>query len=115
MAKKNTWKQREGVVYSTNENFQFETRAAYEPATLPPRQQQLYIRLDKSGRAGKAVTLVTGFVGTAADLETLEKALKGKCGVGGSVKEGEILLQGDQREKLVNLLTHDGYKVKRVG
>jgi translation initiation factor 1 len=115
MAKKNLWKQREGVVYSTAENFQYETRKAYEPATLAPQQQQLKVLLDKSGRAGKTVTLVTGFVGKAEDLEMLGKALKGKCGVGGSVKEGEILLQGDQREKLVSLLTKDGYKVKRIG
>lgn len=115
MAKKNDWKQREGVVYSTNENFQFETRKAYESATRPPQQQQLRVLLDKSGRAGKTVTLVTGFVGKADDLETLGKILKGKCGVGGSVKDGEIILQGDQREKLINLLTKDGYKVKRVG
>lgn len=115
MAKKNDWKQREGVVYSTADNFQYETRKVYEPATLPPQQQQLKVLLDKSGRAGKTVTLVTGFIGKEEDLETLGKALKGKCGVGGSVKDGEILLQGDQREKLVNLLTKDGYKVKRAG
>lgn len=115
MTKKNNWKQREGIVYSTNKNFQYETRAVYEPDTLPPQQQQLKVLIDKSQRAGKTVTLVTGFVGKAADLETLGKTLKGQCGVGGSVKEGEILLQGDQRDKLVNLLTKGGYKVKRVG
>lgn len=115
MTKKNQWKQREGVVYSTREDFQYEIRQAYEPATLPPKQQQLKVLLDKSGRAGKTVTLVTGFVGTTDDLETLGKNLKGKCGVGGSVKNGEIMLQGDQRDKLVKLLQQDGYKVKRVG
>jgi translation initiation factor 1 len=115
MAKKNDWKQREGVVYSTNQHFQYETRQAYEPATLPPQQQQLRVLLDKSGRAGKTVTLVTGFVGKAVDLEALGKSLKGKCGVGGSIKDGEILLQGDQREKLINLLATAGYKVKRAG
>jgi translation initiation factor 1 len=115
MAKKNNWKQREGVVYSTNQHFQYETRQAYEPATLPPQQQQLKVMLDKSGRAGKTVTLVTGFVGKTEDLDVLGKMLKAKCGVGGSVKDGEILLQGDQREKLANLLAKAGYKVKRAG
>ncbi|QOI96076.1 MAG: translation initiation factor [Flammeovirgaceae bacterium] len=115
MTKKNNWKQREGIVYSTNNNFQYETRTVYEPGTLPPQQQQLRVLLDKSGRAGKTVTLVTGFVGKVADLEALGKLLKGQCGVGGSVKDGEILLQGDQRDKLVTLLTKSGYKVKRIG
>jgi translation initiation factor 1 len=115
MAKKNDWKNREGVVYSTSSDFEFNYKNAEEAATLPPQQQQLRVLLDKSGRAGKTVTLVTGFIGRAADLEVLGKTLKAKCGVGGSVKDGEILLQGDQREKLVGLLAKEGYKVKRVG
>lgn len=115
MAKSNDWKKREGVVYSTNSDFQFNYSQAETNATLPPQQQNLKVLLDKSMRAGKQVTLVTGFIGTADDLEKLGKALKSKCGVGGSVKDGEILVQGDHRDKIVQLLQKDGYKAKRAG
>lgn len=113
MGKKNDWKKREGIVYSTDENFIYAYHQEEEPETLPPPRQQLTVKLDKSGRAGKTVTLVTGFIGKTADLEMLGKTLKNKCGVGGSVKDGEIVLQGDQRDKLINLLMKDGYKVKK--
>jgi translation initiation factor 1 len=115
MAKKNDWKNREGVVYSTSSDFNYSYQQDDEAATLPPQQQQLKVLLDKSGRAGKQVTLVTGFIGTANDLETLGKTLKNKCGTGGSVKDGEIIIQGDFRDRVVQLLVKDGYKAKRVG
>jgi translation initiation factor 1 len=115
MAKKNDWKNREGVVYSTSSDFNYSYQQDDEAATLPPQQQQLKVLLDKSGRAGKQVTLVTGFTGTANDLEVLGKTLKNKCGTGGSVKDGEIIIQGDFRDRVVQLLVKDGYKAKRVG
>jgi translation initiation factor 1 len=115
MAKNNDWKKRDGVVYSTNSDFEFNYGQNEKAATLPPQQQNLKVLLDKSMRAGKQVTLVTGFVGTVADLEQLGKHLKSKCGVGGSVKDGEIIIQGDHRDKLLQILMKDGYKAKRVG
>lgn len=115
MSKKNDWKKRDGVVYSTSESFEYNYQQDEEAATLPPQQQNLKVMLDKSGRAGKQVTLVTGFVGTGADLETLTKLLKTKCGVGGSMKDGEILIQGDVRDKVVLILNKEGYKAKRSG
>jgi translation initiation factor 1 len=113
--KKNDWKSREGVVYSTSSDFDYSYPASENQATLPPQQQSLKVQLDKSGRAGKQVTLINGFVGTSEDLEVLTKLLKTKCGVGGSCKEGEILIQGDVREKAMQILSKEGYKVKRVG
>lgn len=115
MSKKNDWKKRDGVVYSTNSSFEYEYQQHDEAETLPPNQQHLKVCLDKSMRAGKQVTLVTGFVGSASDLESLGKSLKSRCGVGGSVKDGDILVQGDHRDKIVQLLIKDGYKAKRVG
>ena len=115
MSKKNDWKNRDGVVYSTNSDFDYSYQANDEQNTLPAAQQNLRVLLDKSGRAGKQVTLVTGFIGTKDDLESLTKLLKTKCGVGGSAKEGEILIQGDVRDKLVQILVKEGYKAKRSG
>jgi translation initiation factor 1 len=115
MAKKNDWKKRDGVVYSTESGFNFTYQQANEAVTLPAPQQQLKVLLDKSGRAGKQVTLVSGFIGASKDLETLGKLLKSKCGVGGSVKDGEILIQGDHRDKVKDVLTREGYQAKKVG
>lgn len=111
--KKNDWKKREGVVYSTDNSFQFSYRQEEEQDTLSKDKQALRVVLDRSGRAGKTVTLVTGFVGTSADLETLARRLKTVCGTGGSTKDGQILLQGDVKQKLQEILTKEGYKVRK--
>lgn len=113
MAKNNDWKKREGVVYSTNPEFGFAYQQNEEQNTLPPQQQSLLVALDKSGRAGKQVTLISGFIGRTEDLEALGKMLKSKCGVGGSVKDGGVLIQGDVRDKVVQILLKEKYKAKR--
>lgn len=115
MASGNDWKERLGTVYSTNPNFEYENDGDNDIETLPPSQQKLYVSLDKKNRKGKAVSLIEGFVGTDDDLNALGKLLKSKCGVGGSSKNGEILIQGDFRDKIVQLLEKEGYKVKRKG
>lgn len=114
MSKKNDWKNRDGVVYSTDAEYNYAHSNQEEPVTLPTAQQSLRVLLDKSGRAGKQVTLITGFIGTQADLESLTKLLKVKCGVGGSCKEGEILIQGDVREKVVDILVKERYKARKL-
>lgn len=111
----NDWKKRLGVVYSTNENFDFDYSETEKTETLAPNQQHLIVRLDKKNRKGKAVTLIDGFVGTEEDLKALGKLLKSKCGVGGSADENQILLQGDHREKVLKILMDAGYKTKRSG
>lgn len=113
MSKKNS--NRIGVVYSTNPDFEYEDIEELEEETLPNNQQKLYVQLDKKQRAGKQVTLITGFVGRSEDLEKLGKELKNKCGVGGSVKNNEILLQGDFRQKVIDYLMQKDYKVKQRG
>jgi len=105
-----------GVVYSTDTEFNYiEENSQKEEPTLLPKQQNLRVSLDKKQRAGKAVTLVTGYIGKSEDLEQLGKSLKQKCGVGGSVKDGIILLQGDFRKRVLELLLAEGYKAKQSG
>ena len=107
------WKDRLGVVYSTNPDFQYETSSVEEMETLPAAPQKLIVSIDRRARAGKQVTLVKGFVGRDEDLAALAKTLKTKCGVGGSAKEGEIIIQGDFRDRVVDLLKGMGYNAKR--
>ena len=105
----NDWKDRLGMVYSTNPNFQFETGDEEEAETLPKNQQRLRVRMEKNGRGGKTVTIVAGFVGTESDLKELGKWLKGRLGVGGSAKDGEVIVQGDFKQRVIDLLKADGY------
>ncbi len=109
----NDWKKRLGVVYSTSPDFKYETAAQEQVQTLPADKQRLVVCIDRRARAGKQVTLVKGFVGTDEDLAALGKTLKVKCGVGGTAKDGEITLQGDLRDKTVQLLQGLGYNAKR--
>ena len=103
-----------GIVYSTDPDFRVEDESTPEE-TLPPKQQRLKVRLDTKQRAGKAVTLIEGFIGTSDDLEQLGKQLKTHCGTGGSVKDGEVIIQGDQREKIAQWLIAKGYtSTKRI-
>lgn len=108
-------KNREGIVYSTSEDFEYDYDSKQEDETLPVSEQLLKVQLDKKARAGKKVSLVTGFVGTEDDLKELGKLLKSKCGVGGSVKDGEVIIQGDFRDKIVEVLKKEGYPVKKIG
>ncbi len=101
------------IVYSTNPGLNYNLTEK-EAATLPPEKQILKAQISKKGRAGKTATLISGFIGTENDLEALGKMLKNKCGVGGSAKDGEIILQGDVRDKAVELLVKAGYKARRI-
>ncbi|WP_300737584.1 translation initiation factor [uncultured Alistipes sp.] len=111
----NDWKSRLGMVYSTNPDFRYNTDEEPEAETLPAGQQELRVWLDRKQRGGKVVTLVRGFVGRSADLEALARLLKTRCGVGGSVKEGEIIIQGDHRDRVVEILLRGGYRCKKAG
>ena len=100
------------IIYSTSPDFEYEYEEDDEQETLPPHRQDLRIRLEKKQRAGKTVTLISGFIGTVDDLKNLGKYLKSKCGVGGSVKDGVILIQGDFQKRILDILIEGGYKVK---
>lgn len=105
------WKDRLGVIYSTNPDFKYETSGKKEPDTLPPGEQRLKVMIDRKQRKGKTVTLVQGFTGREEDLKELGRMLKSKCGVGGSVKDGEIIIQGGHSGKIRQLLEDVGYRV----
>lgn len=109
------WKERLGVVYSTNPEFSYETGDESGPETLPPQQQNLRVMLDRKQRKGKEVTLILGFVGTDEDLKELARKLKTRLGTGGSAKDGEIIIQGDFRERVMEFLVSEKFKVKKAG
>ena len=114
--KNNDWKERLNVVYSTNPDYSYEMEADEERVTPEASRQKLRVQLDRKNRGGKVVTLVTGFVGTENDLKELGELLKSKCGVGGSAKDGEIIVQGDFKQKVLELLKKEGYtQTKPVG
>ena len=116
MKNNNDWKERLNVVYSTNPNFNYEMDDDEEQVTPAPAQQNLRVQRDRKNRGGKVVTLITGFVGTDNDLKDLGKFLKTKCGVGGAAKDGEIIVQGDFKQKILELLKKEGYtKTKPIG
>ena len=112
--KSNDWKERLNVVYSTNPDFKYDTDDEESEVTLPKEKQQLRISFDKRNRGGKVVTLITGFVGMDDDLKELGKLLKTKCGVGGSAKDSEIIIQGDFRQKVLDILQKEGYLKSKI-
>jgi translation initiation factor 1 len=114
MSKKD-FKNREGIVYSTNPGYRYSSKPEETKPEITSEKQDLRVYLDRKQRAGKTVTIIRGFIGKEEDLESLGKTLKSKCGTGGTVKKGEILVQGDFREKIVQLLQTMGFKVKKAG
>ena len=108
-------KKKKNIVYSTNPDFNFDFDEDEAQDTLPVNEQKFYVSIDRKQRGGKEVTLIEGFVGDPDDLKDLGKMLKSKCGVGGSAKDGEIIVQGNHRDKVVNLLQAEGYQVKKKG
>jgi translation initiation factor 1 len=109
------WKDRLGVVFSTNPEFNYSEDKQEEQEAIPNKKQDLRVRIDRKQRKGKSVTLVTGFIGPEEELKALGKLLKSKCGVGGTVKEGEIIIQGEFSQKILDLLITEGYKAKKAG
>lgn len=112
MAKK---KEKINIVYSTNPDFNYQFEEENQPDTLSPNQQKLYVSIDRKQRGGKEVTLIEGFIGAEDDLKELGKKIKTKCGVGGTVKDNEIIIQGNFKDKVFDLLLKDGYQVKKKG
>ncbi|MEN8155345.1 MAG: translation initiation factor [Bacteroidota bacterium] len=111
----NDWKKRLGMVYSTDPDYKFDAEQDAQEETPAAHEQKLYVSLDRKRRKGKAVTLVEGFRGSSDELKALGKELKVKCGAGGAVKDGEIIIQGDFRERVTGLLKEKGYSVKQKG
>ncbi len=111
--KKNDWKDRLNIVYSTNPDFRYDDGTEEEEETIEKSRQKLRVAIEKKGRGGKTVTVVSGFIGKEDDLKELGKMLKAKCGVGGSVKDGEILIQGEFKQRVVDLLKSEGYSQTR--
>lgn len=112
---KNDWKERLNIVYSTNPEFNYQKEERQENETLAPQKQNLIVAIERKNRGGKTVTLIKGFIGTEEDLNELGKKLKTKCGVGGTVKEGEVIIQGEFKMRVADLLKEWGYKVKISG
>ena len=108
------WKERLGVVFSTNPDYKFQTTAEEEAETLAPAKQNLKVWLDRL-KGGRVATVVRGFVGSDDDLAALGKELKKSCGVGGTAKDGEIIIQGDHRDRVIDLLAKAGYRCKKAG
>jgi translation initiation factor 1 len=111
----NDWKQRLNMVYSTDPDFKYETAEAATEDTLSPDRQDLRVWLDRKLRGGKQATVIRGFVGHEDDLKELARRLKSRCGVGGTAKEGEIIIQGDFRDRIVDILHGEGYRAKKAG
>ncbi|QQR97233.1 MAG: translation initiation factor [Sphingobacteriales bacterium] len=112
MSKQQNWKERLGTVYSTDQNFNYNYNEETEQQTLENNKQILYIKTDNKQRKGKTVTLISNFIGTDEDLQTLTKMLKTKCGVGGTAKDNEIMIQGDFKQKIKEILEKENYKTK---
>ena len=103
----------DGIVYSTNSDYKYSTQP-HQGASIAPQQQNLKISLDKKNRGGKMVTIISGFIGKEDAIEKLGRELKSKCGVGGTVKDGEIIIQGDHRDRVLSILSAAGYKAKKI-
>jgi translation initiation factor 1 len=114
-SKKKTLSDLGGIMYSTDPGFNYKVEEETQEEVIPNNKQDLRVTLDKKNRGGKAVTLITGFVGNDDELDKLAKTLKTKCGVGGAAKDGEVLIQGDFRDKVLAILQKEGYKVKKSG
>ena len=105
----NDWKDRLNIVFSTNPDFKYETEEIEEVETIAKNQQKLRVSIEKKGRGGKTVTVIKGFIGNEEDMKDLSKLLKTQCGVGGSTKDGEILIQGDFKQRIIDILKAEGY------